>query len=85
MADKSNPFRRIHCLGFVSCGQDGDQSSLFCPPNASPLVGQLMGMNEITEKMQLPERCQNEHAIVQRVIAAANLSRVPCGSDKECR
>uniref|UniRef100_A0A8C5BX98 AP-3 complex subunit beta n=1 Tax=Gadus morhua TaxID=8049 RepID=A0A8C5BX98_GADMO len=47
--------------------------------------GQLMGMNEITEKMQLPERCQNEHAIVQRVIAAANLSRVPCGSDKECR
>uniref|UniRef100_A0A8C5D5T9 AP-3 complex subunit beta n=1 Tax=Gadus morhua TaxID=8049 RepID=A0A8C5D5T9_GADMO len=45
--------------------------------------GQLMGMNEITEKMQLPERCQNEHAIVQRVIAAANLSRVPCGSDKE--
>ncbi|XP_059917497.1 AP-3 complex subunit beta-2 isoform X9 [Gadus macrocephalus] len=47
--------------------------------------GQLMGMNEITEKMQLPERCQNEHAIVQRVTAAANLSRVPCGSDKECR
>ncbi|XP_059917491.1 AP-3 complex subunit beta-2 isoform X3 [Gadus macrocephalus] len=46
--------------------------------------GQLMGMNEITEKMQLPERCQNEHAIVQRVTAAANLSRVPCGSDKEC-
>ncbi|CAL8372903.1 unnamed protein product [Arctogadus glacialis] len=64
--------------------QDGDQSSLFCPPNASPLVGQLMGMNEITEKLQLPERCQNEHAIVQRVTAAANLSRVPCGSDKEC-
>ncbi|XP_059917494.1 AP-3 complex subunit beta-2 isoform X6 [Gadus macrocephalus] len=48
-------------------------------------LGQLMGMNEITEKMQLPERCQNEHAIVQRVTAAANLSRVPCGSDKECR
>ncbi|XP_059917489.1 AP-3 complex subunit beta-2 isoform X1 [Gadus macrocephalus] len=47
-------------------------------------LGQLMGMNEITEKMQLPERCQNEHAIVQRVTAAANLSRVPCGSDKEC-
>uniref|UniRef100_A0A8C5E205 AP-3 complex subunit beta n=1 Tax=Gouania willdenowi TaxID=441366 RepID=A0A8C5E205_GOUWI len=27
----------------------------------------------------------NEHAIVQRVTTAANLSRVPCGSDKECR
>ena len=58
---------------------------LFCPPNTSPLVGQLMGMNEITEKVHLPEKCQNEHAIVQRVTAAANLSRVPCGSDKECR
>ncbi|CAL8356926.1 unnamed protein product [Lota lota] len=47
--------------------------------------GQLMGMNEITEKVKLAEKCQNEHAIVQRVTAAANLSRVPCGSDKECR
>ncbi|KAJ3595874.1 hypothetical protein NHX12_002286 [Muraenolepis orangiensis] len=45
--------------------------------------GQLMGMNEITEKVKLDER--NEHAIVQRVTAAVNLSRVPCGSDKECR
>uniref|UniRef100_A0A8C8K0T6 AP-3 complex subunit beta n=1 Tax=Oncorhynchus tshawytscha TaxID=74940 RepID=A0A8C8K0T6_ONCTS len=25
------------------------------------------------------------HAVVQRVTTAANLSRVPCGSDKECR
>ncbi|XP_067357001.1 AP-3 complex subunit beta-2 isoform X12 [Channa argus] len=47
--------------------------------------GQLMGMNEITEKLTLGAKCRNEHAIVQRVIAAANLSRVPCGSDKECR
>uniref|UniRef100_A0A3Q3AY62 AP-3 complex subunit beta n=1 Tax=Kryptolebias marmoratus TaxID=37003 RepID=A0A3Q3AY62_KRYMA len=47
--------------------------------------GQLMGMNEITEKLTLDARCRNEHAIVQRVTAAANLSRVPCGSDKECR
>ncbi|XP_017292518.2 AP-3 complex subunit beta-2 isoform X3 [Kryptolebias marmoratus] len=46
--------------------------------------GQLMGMNEITEKLTLDARCRNEHAIVQRVTAAANLSRVPCGSDKEC-
>ncbi|KAF3688528.1 AP-3 complex subunit beta-2 [Channa argus] len=46
--------------------------------------GQLMGMNEITEKLTLGAKCRNEHAIVQRVIAAANLSRVPCGSDKEC-
>ncbi|XP_070828795.1 AP-3 complex subunit beta-2 isoform X12 [Chaetodon trifascialis] len=47
--------------------------------------GQLMGMNEITEKLTLDVKCRNEHAIVQRVTAAANLSRVPCGSDKECR
>ncbi|XP_038873960.1 AP-3 complex subunit beta-2 [Salvelinus namaycush] len=47
--------------------------------------GQLMGMNEITEKLTLEEKCQGEHAVVQRVTAAANLSRVPCGSDKECR
>ncbi|XP_068168896.1 AP-3 complex subunit beta-2 isoform X12 [Antennarius striatus] len=47
--------------------------------------GQLMGMNEITEKLTLDAKCRNEHVIVQRVTAAANLSRVPCGSDKECR
>ncbi|XP_023256075.1 AP-3 complex subunit beta-2 isoform X2 [Seriola lalandi dorsalis] len=47
--------------------------------------GQLMGMNEITEKLTLDVQCRNEHAIVQRVTTAANLSRVPCGSDKECR
>ncbi|XP_068507286.1 AP-3 complex subunit beta-2 isoform X14 [Syngnathus scovelli] len=46
--------------------------------------GQLMGMNEITEKLTLGAKCRNEHAIVQKVTAAANLSRVPCGSDKEC-
>ncbi|XP_035013623.2 AP-3 complex subunit beta-2 isoform X7 [Hippoglossus stenolepis] len=47
--------------------------------------GQLMGMNEITERLTLDIKCRNEHAIVQRVATAANLSRVPCGSDKECR
>ncbi|XP_054865189.1 AP-3 complex subunit beta-2 isoform X8 [Amphiprion ocellaris] len=47
-------------------------------------LGQLMGMNEITEKLTLDAKCRNEHAIVQRVTTAANLSRVPCGSDKEC-
>ncbi|XP_037110716.1 AP-3 complex subunit beta-2 isoform X3 [Syngnathus acus] len=46
--------------------------------------GQLMGMNEITEKLTLGAKCRNEHTIVQKVTAAANLSRVPCGSDKEC-
>ncbi|XP_041964658.1 AP-3 complex subunit beta-2 isoform X4 [Alosa sapidissima] len=46
--------------------------------------GKLMGMNEITEKLVLGEICQNDHAIVQRVTSAANISRVPCGSDKEC-
>uniref|UniRef100_A0A8C7SAX3 AP-3 complex subunit beta n=1 Tax=Oncorhynchus mykiss TaxID=8022 RepID=A0A8C7SAX3_ONCMY len=39
--------------------------------------GQLMGMNEITEKLTLEEKCQGEHAVVQRVTTAANLSRVP--------
>ncbi|XP_067090649.1 AP-3 complex subunit beta-2 isoform X2 [Osmerus mordax] len=46
--------------------------------------GQLMGMNEISEKLTLGERCQGEHTIVQRVTTAASLSRVPCGSDREC-
>nr|XP_043891404.1 AP-3 complex subunit beta-2 isoform X6 [Solea senegalensis] len=46
--------------------------------------GQLMGMNEITERLTLDVKCRNEHTIVQRVTTAANLSRVPCGSDKEC-
>ncbi|KAJ7998317.1 hypothetical protein DPEC_G00221440 [Dallia pectoralis] len=45
--------------------------------------GQLMGMNEITEKVTLGEKCQDEHTVIQRVTAAANLSRVPCGSGKE--
>uniref|UniRef100_A0A671S182 AP-3 complex subunit beta n=1 Tax=Sinocyclocheilus anshuiensis TaxID=1608454 RepID=A0A671S182_9TELE len=45
--------------------------------------GKLMGMNEILEKLTLGEKCVNEHVIVERVTATANLSRVPCGSDKE--
>ncbi|XP_066525174.1 AP-3 complex subunit beta-2 isoform X1 [Hoplias malabaricus] len=49
------------------------------------LNGQLMGMNEITEKLTLGEKCQSDHAIIERVTATANLSRVPCGSDKEYR
>uniref|UniRef100_W5NCX5 AP-3 complex subunit beta n=1 Tax=Lepisosteus oculatus TaxID=7918 RepID=W5NCX5_LEPOC len=47
--------------------------------------GQLMGMNEITEKLTLGEKCRSDHVIVQRVTSAANLSRVPCGSEKEYR
>uniref|UniRef100_A0A672J8V7 AP-3 complex subunit beta n=1 Tax=Salarias fasciatus TaxID=181472 RepID=A0A672J8V7_SALFA len=43
------------------------------------------GTGGITEKLTLDAKCRNEHAIVQRVTAAANLSRVPCGSDRECR
>lgn len=46
--------------------------------------GKLMGMNEISEKLTLGDKCVNEHVIVERVTATANLSRVPCGSDKEC-
>nr|XP_056721883.1 AP-3 complex subunit beta-2 [Euleptes europaea] len=47
--------------------------------------GKLTGMSEITEKLTLPEKCQSDHVIVQQVTAAANVSRVPCGSDKEYR
>ncbi|XP_072528489.1 AP-3 complex subunit beta-2 isoform X3 [Salminus brasiliensis] len=47
--------------------------------------GQLMGMNEISEKLTLGEKCQSDHAIIERVTATANLSRVPCGSEKENR
>ncbi|XP_058854476.1 AP-3 complex subunit beta-2-like isoform X4 [Acipenser ruthenus] len=48
-------------------------------------MGHLMGMNEINEKLTMGEKCQSDHAIVQRVTSAANLSRVPCGSDREYR
>lgn len=48
-------------------------------------AGQLMGMNEISEKLSLGEKCQSDHAILERVTATANLSRVPCGTEKECR
>ncbi|XP_029140420.1 AP-3 complex subunit beta-2 isoform X2 [Protobothrops mucrosquamatus] len=47
--------------------------------------GKLTGMSEITEKLTLPDSCQNDHVVVQKVTAAANVSRVPCGSDKEYR
>ncbi|XP_070619046.1 AP-3 complex subunit beta-2 isoform X2 [Erythrolamprus reginae] len=47
--------------------------------------GKLTGMSEITEKLTLPDTYQSDHVIVQKVTAAANVSRVPCGSDKEYR
>ncbi|KAM7151232.1 AP-3 complex subunit beta-2 isoform 2-T2 [Macrochelys suwanniensis] len=47
--------------------------------------GKLTGMSEITEKLTLPDKCQSDHTIVQRVTAAANVSRVPCGADNEYR
>uniref|UniRef100_A0A4W6C5V3 AP-3 complex subunit beta n=1 Tax=Lates calcarifer TaxID=8187 RepID=A0A4W6C5V3_LATCA len=58
-----------------------------------PPVGELMRPVFLTEnefkkeqgRLTLDVKCRNEHAIVQRVTTAANLSRVPCGSDKECR
>nr|XP_025042895.1 AP-3 complex subunit beta-2-like [Pelodiscus sinensis] len=43
--------------------------------------GKLTGMSEITEKLTLPDQCQSDQAIVQRVMVAANVSRVPCGAD----
>ncbi|XP_074862732.1 AP-3 complex subunit beta-2 isoform X2 [Carettochelys insculpta] len=47
--------------------------------------GKLTGMSEITEKLPLPETCQSDHSIIQRVTAVANVSRVPCGADNEYR
>uniref|UniRef100_A0A3Q3T1C7 AP-3 complex subunit beta n=1 Tax=Mastacembelus armatus TaxID=205130 RepID=A0A3Q3T1C7_9TELE len=58
---------------------------IFLTENEAVANLRLMGMNEITEKLTLDAKCRNEHTIVQRVTSAANLSRVPCGSDKECR
>ncbi|XP_042527694.1 AP-3 complex subunit beta-2 isoform X3 [Dipodomys spectabilis] len=47
--------------------------------------GKLMGMNEITEKLLLPDCCRSDHAVVQRVTATAHLGRVPCGTSEEYR
>ncbi|EMP38919.1 AP-3 complex subunit beta-2 [Chelonia mydas] len=47
--------------------------------------GKLTGMSESMEKLTLPDKCQSDHTIVQRVTAAANVSRVPCGADNEYR
>ncbi|KAK2489013.1 hypothetical protein MC885_003729 [Smutsia gigantea] len=47
--------------------------------------GKLTGMSEITEKLMLPDACQSDHAVVQRVTATANLGRVPCGTSDEYR
>ncbi|XP_039629498.1 AP-3 complex subunit beta-2 [Polypterus senegalus] len=47
--------------------------------------GYLMGMNEISEKITLAEKSHIDYVVAQKVTSAANLSRVPCGSDKEFR
>ncbi|XP_003784653.1 AP-3 complex subunit beta-2 isoform X4 [Otolemur garnettii] len=47
--------------------------------------GKLTGMNEITEKLTLPDTCQSDHVVVQKVTATANLGRVPCGTSSEYR
>ncbi|KAG8440343.1 hypothetical protein GDO86_006189 [Hymenochirus boettgeri] len=45
----------------------------------------LTGMNEITERLCLSSKCNSDHIIVQRVVSAAYMNRVPCGADKEYR
>ncbi|EGW05150.1 AP-3 complex subunit beta-2, partial [Cricetulus griseus] len=50
-----------------------------------PEIGKLTGMNEITEKLTLPDTCRNDHMVVQKVTATANLGRVPCGTSDEYR
>ncbi|KAM6181937.1 AP-3 complex subunit beta-2 isoform 1-T1 [Erethizon dorsatum] len=47
--------------------------------------GKLTGMNEITEKLMLPDTCRSDHTVVQKVTATANLGRVPCGTSDEYR
>ncbi|KAK2107822.1 AP-3 complex subunit beta-2 [Saguinus oedipus] len=47
--------------------------------------GKLMGMNEITEKLMLPDTCRSDHVVVQKVTTTANLGRVPCGTSDEYR
>lgn len=42
-------------------------------------------MNEITEKLMLPDTCRSDHTVVQKVTATANLGRVPCGTSDEYR
>ena len=42
-------------------------------------------MNEITEKLTLPDTCRSDHIVVQKVTATANLGRVPCGISDEYR
>ncbi|KAM4749612.1 AP-3 complex subunit beta-2 isoform 2-T2 [Rhinophrynus dorsalis] len=47
--------------------------------------GKLTGMNEITERLSVSGKCHSDHVIVQRIMSAANMNRVPCGADKEYR
>ncbi|XP_062062298.1 AP-3 complex subunit beta-2 isoform X2 [Lepus europaeus] len=47
--------------------------------------GKLTGMNEISEKLVLPDACRSDHVVVQKVTATANLGRVPCGAAEEYR
>uniref|UniRef100_A0A9L0KE71 AP-3 complex subunit beta n=1 Tax=Equus asinus TaxID=9793 RepID=A0A9L0KE71_EQUAS len=47
--------------------------------------GKLTGMNEITEKLTLPDASRSDHVVVQKVTATANLGRVPCGTSDEYR
>ncbi|XP_006885197.1 PREDICTED: AP-3 complex subunit beta-2 isoform X2 [Elephantulus edwardii] len=47
--------------------------------------GKLTGMNEITEKLMLPNTCRSDHIVVQKVTTTANLGRVPCGTSDEYR
>ncbi|XP_012588149.1 PREDICTED: AP-3 complex subunit beta-2 [Condylura cristata] len=57
-------------------GGPGDAHAL---PAVTP-PGKLTGMNEITEKLTLPDACRSDHAVVLKVTATANLGRVPCGT-----
>uniref|UniRef100_G1SR17 AP-3 complex subunit beta n=1 Tax=Oryctolagus cuniculus TaxID=9986 RepID=G1SR17_RABIT len=47
--------------------------------------GKLTGMNEISEKLVLPDACRSDHVVVQKVTTTANLGRVPCGAAEEYR
>lgn len=45
----------------------------------------LLGSNEITEKLKLPDTYRSNHVVVQKVTATAHLGCVPCGTSDDSR
>lgn len=87
-ADEGDP--DLPSLGELENVQLAGAGASLCPPQPLPSswplpLGKLTGMNEITEKLTLPDTCRSDHTVVQKVTATANLGRVPCGTSDEYR